>query len=848
MTTATTNPTRDVLTQQEAESRAARVSNVSYQLSISLTRGSPTYRGDVTIHFGDSGTGDLFLDLRGRTIETLTVNGADVAPNWTGYRLTLPGEALAPVNTVHLVYENEYDHTGDGLHQFVDPEDGQEYIYTNFEPYEAHRLFPCFDQPDIKATYDLSVETPGEWVVIANGRQTNTESRGDSRALHTFEKTKPFSTYLMAMVAGPYHAFHDEHNGLPLGLFCRESMVKHIDIDELFTLTKQGMDFFQEFFAYPYPFGKYDQVWVPEFNPGAMENVAAVTHHENYIFRDPPTENQRRTRAETVLHEMAHMWFGNLVTMKWWNDLWLNESFATYMSFLALTGATRFTDAWKAFNSDIKSWAYRQDQLVTTHPIAGTVDDTDQTFLNFDGITYGKGASVLKQLVAAIGLDAFREGMRRYFQRYQFGNATLDQFLDTLGEGAGRDLRAWAKVWLETPSLNTIGASWESDGARITQMSVSQTAPAEYPTLRPHHIEIGLIREDNGALTAEAIAADVDGAETEIPDARGKAAPQLVFPNYNDHAYAKIKLDDASVAYVRGNLDRITDPLLRQSLWSSLWDMVRDQQLTSTDFLALAGDKVRAEHDLSLVQSIIDRCLGALGRYVPDSKRDASFHAFFEVARAALQAAAAGDEQITWARALIGSAVTPDDLAYVTRIADGDITIAGLNLDQDMRWGIAVKNVGYGVPGARERIAAERERDPSDRGQRNQLRADAAEPSAEVKTAAWERFTTEGYGSLALNSAAMSGFHWYPQKDLLAPYTERFFADVRPVFEGHTKEYASAFFHNLFPGYRVEQAVLDRSERLLADTGDDNLLLTRMLREGNDDLVRAIKCRAFAEG
>ncbi len=431
---------RDLLTQVEAEARAARVSDVSYELALELTRGAERYRGDVTIRFRLAGEGDSFLDFRGGTIEALEVDGAAVEPAWTGYRLALPASALAAgdEHIVRVRYESAYDHTGDGFHQFADPEDGEEYLYTNFEPYAAHRLLPCFDQPDLKARLALSVTAPEAWELIANGAPEERGEPGEGRRRWRFAETPPIATYLFALIAGPYHAIRDEHEGVPLGLYCRRSLVRFLDEAEVLEVTRQGLDFFAAFFDYPYPFGKYDQVFVPEFNAGAMENVAAVTHSERLIFRDPPTENQRLTRAEVILHEMAHMWFGDLVTMRWWNDLWLNESFATYMAYLALTEATRFDTAWQSFNSGMKAWAYRQDQLVTTHPIAGEVASTEETFLNFDGITYGKGAAVIKQLVAAMGIEGFRAGMRLYFRRHAFGNTTLAEFLDALQQPGWR--------------------------------------------------------------------------------------------------------------------------------------------------------------------------------------------------------------------------------------------------------------------------------------------------------------------------------------------------------------------------------------------------------------------------
>ncbi len=837
---------RDILTERDASARAARVSNCRYALELDLTKGAPTYRGGVTIAFDQSGDGDLMLNFRGKRIDLLELNGQAGAFEWRGRELTLPASALAASNTLRIEYENDYDHGGDGIHQFIDPEDGEEYLYTNFEPFDAHRLFPCFDQPDIKACYQLTVTAPAEWTLTANSRELSAETQADGRIRYRYEETPPFSTYLFALIAGPYHVARDEHAGVPLGLLCRKSMAQYLDTDELFTITRQGLDFFGEFFDYPYAFGKYDQIFVPEFNHGAMENVGAVTFNESMVYRDPPTENQRRRRAEVILHEMAHMWFGNLVTMRWWNDLWLNESFATYMSFLAMEKATRFQSGWQDFNNGIKNWAYRQDQLVTTHPIAGVVHDTDETFLNFDGITYGKGASVLKQLVATIGLDGFREGMRRYFRTYDYGNASLRDFLGALEEGSGQDLGEWSRLWLETSSLNTIRAAWESDGDRLTRLELSQTAPADYPTIRPHTLEAGLLMDRDASVAIESVAATLAGERTEVEAARGRPRPALVYPNFNDHAYAKIALDDASVAWARENIERVTDDLLRQQLWSTLWSMVRDQQLKSTEFLAIVRDKIGVERNIELVDSVLGHAAASRARYVPEERSDDESRLLFATAWEGLRAASDGDSRIIWARALVGFAANPDDIARTGRLADGEEIAPGFELDQDMRWGVAARYVAYGMAGAEERVAAETARDPSDRGQRERLRCQSAVPSAAVKAEEWARFTGEGYGSRYLNQAAMSGFIWTRQAELLEPYVDAFFERVSGVFAERDREFATVFYSELFPGYRVERDTLDRAQALLEETPEEQAVLRRMLRESIDDLGRAIACRAFA--
>lgn len=838
---------RDVLTQGEAEGRSTRVSNVSYELSLDLHPGAQRYRGQVTIRFDHSGTGDLFLDYRGATIRTLEVNGQRIgSPRWNGYRLWLPGSTLGSRNVVRVDYENDYDHEGDGFHQFFDPEDGQEYLYTNFEPYESHRLFPQFDQPDIKATYRLTVVAPEGWELIHNTAPESVSPADEGRRRWIFQPTKRFSTYLFALIAGPYHVVRDRHGEVDLGLFCRKSLARYLDAAEIFEVSKQGLDFYSEFFAVPYPFGKYDQVFVPEFNSGAMENVAAVTHNEFMVFRDPPTINQRRARAKVILHEMAHMWFGNLVTMRWWNDLWLNESFATYMSYLCMEQATNFDSGWLDFASSIKNWAYRQDQLVTTHPIAGQVEDTDQTFLNFDGITYGKGASVLKQLVAAVGLEGFREGMREYFRRHAYGNATLADFLAAIEHGAGVSLGEWAHLWLETSSLNTIAAHWEVDGDRIAGLALEQTAPPEHPYLRPHRLDVGLAREEETGLRITVLPATITGQRADITEAAGLPRPDFVFPNYGDHGYCKVAIDEASLRYILAHIDRVTDTLLRLQLWSSLWNMVRDQQLSSLRYLELVRAKAPAEHHPELVESVTANALAALGRYVPEHLIEAEAHRFFEAARRALESAPPGDLQKIWARALIGAAATTVDVGELGRLADGEVVIPGLEIDQEMRWAIATKHRAYGLDGSAERIASEAARDPSDRGVRARLRAETSTPDPAVKERAWDKFLGEGYGSLHLTAAAMSGFNWRHQGSMLVPYVEKFFDVVPRVFAERDKEFATEFFRNLAPSYRVEPAVVERAKSLLAGS-DGAVLLVRTLREFIDDMERALRCREAAE-
>ena len=839
------------LTQREAEIRAAQISDVRYTLALSLPSGGGEYTGDLTIEFHHAAPREgTFFDCTGQSIEQLVVNGEELASAvWESNRLVLDGALLRERNTVRIRYTNIFDRTGAGFHYFADPVDGQEYVYTNFEPYEAHRLLPCFDQPDIRARLRLSVTAPPEWTVIANTRETETMTAADGRLQHAYAETPPIATYLFAVIAGPYERFTSRWEDVPLNFYARRSLRPHIDSDELFEITRQGLAYFSEFFDCPYPFDKYDQIFVPEFNAGAMENVGAITFSERMVFRDPPTDLQRLNRAEVILHEMAHMWFGDLVTMRWWNDLWLNESFATYMAYLAMSGATRFHErAWQAFHSRMKAWAYHQDQLATTHPIAGAVPDTDATFLNFDGITYGKGAAVLKQLAATIGLDGFRAGMRHYFDTYAWKNTTLRQFLGALEHGAGRDLQEWSRLWIETEGLNTIEASWQANG-EVSALAVEQRAESDHSTLRPHALQLALIAEvADEPVVRDALPVQIDGPRTVIEEGIGRPAPVCVFPNYNDHAYVKIILDAQSRDYVRERIERFRDPLLRQQLWRTLWDMVRDQQFRSTDYLALVRDKIVFEEELELIDTVLGNAQAAIAWFVPESRRVVEADALFEVVHERLFAAPDQNRRIAWARAAVATAQQPATVSRMLEMIDRGTGISGFELDQDMRWSLAVKQVAYGIPGGQERITRERERDPSDRGQRAAARAATAAPDADHKARAWEQFIHDRDASLHMVGAAMDGFLWTHQADLLDPYVGRFLDEVPGIFQSRDKDFANRYFGALFPHYRPDDTVIARTTALLASLDDTDPSLQRKLLEALDDLKRARACRAFAAG
>ena len=846
---APASPGRDVLAHAEAVARAARVSGVAYEIALDLAAGATTYRGVARIRFAVSGPGDLFLDFRGGSIESLRVNGTPISPDRPGARIVLPAAVLGPTTEVVVAYENAYDATGDGFHRFVDPADGAEYAYTNFEPFEAHRLYPCFDQPDLKGTFAFSVTAPASWSVISNNPADAIEEAPDGRRIHRFGATPPIATYVSAVVAGDWVGVTDATGPVPLGAWTRRSLAAHLDPGEIFEVTRQGMDFYADLFARPYPFRKYDQIFVPEFNAGAMENAGAVTFTESHVYRDPPTESQRLSRAETILHELAHMWFGDLATMRWWDDLWLNESFATYVSNLALAEATRFEGAWRAFHADMKRWGYLADERSTTHPIAGPVVDTDATFYNFDGITYGKGAAVLKQLVAMLGRAGFRDGLRVYFDRYAWSNASLSDFLDALEAGSGRPLRAWAHSWLETAAVNTLESRWTVRDGTIERMELTQDAPDAFPTLRPHTLEIALVRQgaDGGPATVEALPIRIDGAEAWVEAAAGRPVPDLVFPNHADHAYAKVRLDERSVAALPGLLPEVRDPLLRQLLWSTLWEMTRDARLPAARFVALALELLPLERDDEIVLGALDATRGALARYVPEARRVAEAHAFVHGALGMLDSLPPGDLRRMWLRAAIDAVAEPGDAGVLTGILDGSVGLPEVTIDQEMRWSIVWSASAFGLPDSAARVAAELRRDPTDRGERAAIHAAVAAPLPDAKAEAWRRIHAEGYGSLHRTRAAMRGLHHVSQRTLLEPYVDEFFVQAPVMAATREHEFMRGYVAILFPAYRIEAEILARTRDVAAAAAQRLPTLRRQLTEAADDMARALRARTAAE-
>ena len=839
--------TKNNLTLDEARERAALVSDPRYDITLDLT-GERSFRSETVIRFRCSGPGaETFVDLTANEVLSIELNGGAIEPDlaYDDNRIRLTG--LASENELRIVADCTFFGAEFGMHRFVDPVDSNVYAHTHFEPFGAHRVYACFDQPDLKGEFDFHAVVPEGWLAISNARPAgDPEPAGPDTVRWSFETTRRISTYITAVCAGPYHAVRERHRDIDLGLYCRQSLAPFMDSDELFEITRQGFDFFEPAFGYPYMFGgKYDQIFIPESNTGAMEDAACVTFNDIYLFRSRVTDAARERRAETILHEMAHMWFGDLVTMRWWDGLWLNETFATYMGNLANVEATRFTNSWTTFAMSLKAKAKAQDQLSTTHPIVAEIPDVESVLLNFDPITYEKGGSALKQLVAWVGEDAFFTGVNAYFKRHEYGNTELSDFLAPLEEASGRDLKAWSKVWLEQAGVNTISAKIAVDGTRIKSATLIQTAPTEHPTLRPHRLKVGLFDiQGNALVRRKSVELDIDGATTPVLQLAGEPIPDLVLPNDDDLTYTKIDLDDRSLATLKTHLSGIDDGLARAVLWEALWDMVRDAKLRVADYLEISLANIDVETDAAIAGSLISRMTGAVERYAAPSQRAALRAQVAKGAKERLSRMATGtDLQLLWTNAFIGTAREPKDIAWVRGLLDGTTKLDGLQVDFAVRWSVVNALATIGQAGE-ELIAAELERDPTDQGRRAAAAASAARPTKEAKAEAWAAVTSHE-PPLAMKRAIASGFHRADQEELLGGYVQPYFDSVMPTWEEFVIEEALGFIGSMYPQMVVKQEVVDRTDKWLKQGEEVPGPIKRSLLESEDDLKRALKARAF---
>lgn len=860
------------LTRDEAAHRSRLLQVDHYDITLDLVGSDTEFASTTVVTFTVRQAGDTFIDLRARRVDGVRLNDRDIRAGAltlgvAGYDATqgIALRGLEPgTHTLRVDAVCPYSRTGEGLHRFVDPADGRTYLYSQFETADAKRVFACFDQPDLKATYSLSVTTPDDWKVISNAPQR--VIRKETTLTHRSRIDTPLPTYLVAVCAGPYHEVRDTWRGrlthhaetpagqpdgleVPLGLFCRRSIARHLDAERLFTETKQGFDFFHRHFGMAYPFGKYDQVFCPEYNMGAMENAGCVTIRDEYVFTSRATHYLYERRADTILHELAHMWFGDLVTMRWWDDLWLNESFATWAAALSQAEATRYATAWVTFANVEKSWAYSQDQLPSTHPILADASDIETVEQNFDGITYAKGASVLKQLAAYVGRDEFLAGVRRYFADHAWGNATFDDLLGSLAAASGRDLSDWANQWLRTTGINRLSPVFEVEDGRYTSFTVEQSgAEPGAGELRTHRIAVGLYSlVDAHVVCIGRAELDVTGASTPVTDLIGVEQADLVLVNDDDLTYCLLGLDDHSVEFVLDNIDRIVDPMARTLCWSAMWEMTREGRLRARDFAGLVARGAGQETELAVLERVLAQADTAVRTYADPGWADTAGRELLAGALLAGVREGTAESSLVFAQALTRVALTEEAAEYLRSVIDG--TASYVTADADLRWLALTALIAHGdyadADEVADVVAEERRRDPSATGGQAALRATAAFHTGATKQRVWEEVVAGELSNLDARHR-MEGLTWAGAGESLAPLGERYFEVAEGLWERLSTEMALRALTGLYPGWDISREGLDRAETFLAR--DLPAGLARVVAEQQAQVGRALRNRAVDAG
>ena len=879
------------LTRAEAQTRAALLAVESYDITLVLDGKGEDFRSVTTVRFTAEDGAETFIDAITAEVSSITLNGAalDPAEHVSAGRIALPGLAADNVLTVDARFA--YMNTGEGLHRFVDPVDDEVYLYTQFEVPDARRVFPVFEQPDLKASFSFTVLAPDHWTVVSNSPTPLAAEAAEvaadlgiddaGLAMWRFAPTPPISGYITAIIAGPYRGTFSslrssDGEDVALGVYCRASLFEHLDAEAILDITRAGFAFYEEAFGTPYPFEKYDQLFVPEFNAGAMENAGAVTFLENYVFRSRPTQAMVERRAVTILHELAHMWFGDLVTMRWWNDLWLNESFAEFMSTLATAEATEFTDAWTTFATLEKAWAYRQDQLPSTHPIVAPIEDLADVEVNFDGITYAKGASVLKQLVAWVGREEFFTGVRRYFERHAWSNTELADLMTELTAASGRDLESWTALWLEESGVTLLRPRLErtADGA-VAALALEQS-PVELPgqpvpSLRPQRVGVGIYALGaDGIFTRTAFhEIDVDGPTSEVPLGRPgraggagavgalgdrSAAPEVVVVNDADLAYAKVRFDEDSLRTAMAHLSGFTDSLTQLMVLSTVWDMVRDGELPACAYIDMLCEHLPSvTHSTGLLVQM-RQLATALDVYLPPTERRSARTRVAEALQRMMHAAPAGsDQQLQFFQGFVAHATAPEQLDALAALLDSDAEPApGLDLDTDLRWSVVI---ALAAAGRLDRAGIDRwlAADDTATGRRSAETALAAPAAPAAKTAAFRRLVEDRSLPNATAAAIVRGFRLgletdtgdpVPAEEPFDAFSVEYFARLAGWWETRTLEIAQLLTLELYPP--ASTATVEATTRWLDSHPAAPKGLLRLVRENLDTARRTLRCQAAA--
>ncbi|KQX65826.1 aminopeptidase N [Angustibacter sp. Root456] len=840
------------LTRDEAVQRASHLSVSSYDITLDLTTGPEVFRSTTVATFSSSTPGaSTFIDLVARTVHEVELNGRTLDPAEVADGVRVQLDDLAAENTLRIVADCLYMNTGEGLHRFVDPVDKEVYLYSQFEVADSRRVFAVFEQPDLKAEFTFTVTAPNHWTVVSNSPTPEPEELAEGKAVWRFAPTPRLASYVTAIVAGPYHVERSELTSsdgrtIPLGVFCRHSLREHLDADNVVEVTKQGFEYFERVFDLPYPFEKYDQLFVPEFNAGAMENAGAVTFLEAYVFRSKVPEALVERRALTILHELAHMWFGDLVTMRWWDDLWLNESFAEWASTSAQAENTRWPWAWTTFGAAEKSWAYRQDQLPTTHPIVADIRDLEDVEVNFDGITYAKGASVLKQLVAYVGEEEFVQGLRRYFKAHAWGNTELADLLRELEVTSGRDLRGWSAQWLQRAGVNTLVPHVEvDDQGRYTTVAIEQTAPAAHAVLRPHRLAVGCYDLVDGRLQrTDRIELDLVGERVEVPELAGRPRADLLLVNDDDLAYTKIRLDEHSLATAVEHLDGFASSMPRSVVLGAAWDMTRDAESPAAQFVELALRAIATESDSTVLRLLLAQLTTTSRLYTaPERRTDVGAHVTTSLLDLARAAEPGSDQQLQLVTAFAQGARSEEHVAVVRGLLDGSAPLEGLAVDTDMRWTLLTSLVAAGAAGEDD-IQAELDRDSTANGQRAAAAARAAIPTVQAKDAAWASVVESDELPNAVQDSVILGFGRVHDVELLRPFVPRYFAAIENVWATRTNEIAQQIVVGLYPTLLADEALVTATDEWLEAHPDAMPALRRLVAENRDGVARALRAQA----
>jgi aminopeptidase N len=841
------------ITRAEAVSRFEVVANPKYTVALTIDGKGETYSCVASINFDAKNGAETWLDLISPLVDSIWLNGAElkVSEVFDGTRIKLAN--LKEKNSVQVKANCSYMNTGEGLHRHIDPVDNEVYIYTQFEVADSRRVFPVFEQPDIKGTLALTVTAPSKWTLISNSPTPASVKVTDEMSTWSFAVTPTMSSYLYALCAGPYFKKTDVYKGkfgsYPLAVFVRPSLAEFLDHEEIFEITKQGFAWFEEKFQVGYPFPKYDQIFVPEFNAGAMENVGCVTFRDEYIFRSRTTKTAYESRANTILHEMAHMWFGDLVTMKWWNDLWLNESFAEWAAHWASTGATKYNEAWTLFHVQRKAWAYRQDQLPSTHPIAANMPDLDSVYENFDGITYAKGASALRQLVAWVGEENFLKGLKAYFDKHAWKNTELTDLLSELSISSGRDLESWTKLWLQSSGATLLRPQIQTDANNVISNATIQQEPPSSPpglppVLRPHRLVVGTYEKQGTKLIrTNRFEIDVEGKETKVTELVGLKRPALILVNDDDLTYAKIRLDDVSLNTATKEIASIESSLSRALIWGAVWDMVRDGEVGTGKYLDLVLAGLAAETDIGLVQQVLMQCRSAIDVYA-DRKNRIPYNTKFADGLQSLLAKSenGSDRQLALVRSFSAVATTDLQINRVAEILDGKEKIQGLNIDTDLRWTLLRRLV---VMGKRDLAAIEEEltRDDTAMGREHAAGAKAAIPTLEAKQIAWTLVTTnESLPNSEIHSA-LGGLSYIDHAEIMKNFIDKYFDSVATLWNSRTHEIGQSLVTGLFPSSNITKEVIEKSDKFLAENKDLAVGARRIIIEQRDALARALRAQ-----